>query len=80
MRRLGSLLPLRTGCWSTGQGMAIGRRNNAVFPTDGAETVRRGVKGHDNIMQLMVLVGVAEWGMIGTCRPMSSPYIKCRKV
>ena len=23
----------------------------------------------------LVLVGVAEWGMMGTCRPMSSPYM-----
>jgi len=35
----------------------------------------RVVEGHASMLWVVVLVGVAECGMMGTCQPMSSPYM-----
>jgi len=42
---------------------------------DVVHTGRRVIEGHASVLWVVVLVGVAEWGMMGTCRPMSSPYM-----
>jgi len=42
---------------------------------DVVHTGRRVIERHASMLWVVVLVGVAEWGMMGTCRPMSSPYM-----
>jgi len=77
MRWSGSLTTLGTRSGSAGRSLVVRRGDGGRFPMEHAEDVvhmrRRIVKGHDRIG--VVLVGVAEWGMMGTCQPMSSPYM-----
>ena len=79
MRRFGSLTTLRMRSGSTGRSLVIGRRDGGGLAMDHAKDVvhtrRRVVKGHASVLWVVVLVGVAECGMMGTCRPMSSPYM-----
>jgi len=52
-----------------GGGLAIDHAEDVVEIGSIAE-------GHAySMVWVVALVGVAEWGMMGTCQPMSSPYI-----
>ena len=76
MRRLGSLTTPRTRSGSAGRSLVVRRGDGGRFPMNHAEDVvhtrRRVVEGHASVLWV---VGVTEWGMMGTCRPMSSPYM-----
>jgi len=78
-RRSGSLMTPRTRSWSAGRSLVVRRRDGGGFPMNHAEDVvhtgRGVIKRHASMLWVVVLVGVAEWGMMGTCRPMSSPYM-----
>jgi len=59
--------------------LAMRRRDGGGFAIDHAEDIieiRSIAEGHAySMVWVVALVGVAEWGMMGTCRPMSSPYM-----
>jgi len=78
-RRFGSLTTPRTRSGSVGRSLVIGRGDGGGLPMDHTEDVvharRRVIEGHASLLWVVVLVGVTENGMMGTCRPMSSPYI-----
>ena len=78
-RRFGSLTTPRTRGGSVGRSLVVRRGDGGRFPMNHAEDVvhtgRRVFKGHASVLWVVVLVGVAEWGMMGTCQPMSSPYM-----
>ena len=79
-RWFGSLTTLGARSRSTGRSLVMRRRDGGGFPMDHAEDVvhtrRTVVEGHaDWLAWLVVLVEVAEWGMMGTCQPMSGPYM-----
>jgi len=78
-RRFGNLMTPRTGSGSAGRSLVVRRRDGGRFPMNHAEDVvhtgRGVIEGHASMLWVVVLVGVAEWGMMGTCRPMSSPYM-----
>ena len=75
----GSLTTPRMRSGSTGQSLVMGRGDGGGLTMDHAKDVvhtgRRIVKGHASVLWVVVLVGVAECGMMGTCQPMSSPYM-----
>jgi len=70
-RRFGGLMTPRTRSWSAGRSLVVRRRDGGGFPMNHAEDVvhtrRRVIKGHASMLWVVVLVGVAEWGMMGTC-------------
>jgi len=76
-RRSGSLTTLGTRGGSAGRSLVVRRGDGGRFPMEHTEDVvhtRRGViERHAG--RLVWLVGVAEWRMMGTCQPMSSPYM-----
>jgi len=78
-RRFGSLTTPRMRSGSMGRSLVMGRGDGGRLPMDHAEDIvhtrRRVIEGHASLLRVVVLVGVAECGMIGTCQPMSSPYI-----
>jgi len=78
-RWFGSLTTPRTRSGSTGRSLVMRRGDGGGLAMDHAEDVvhtgRRIVEGHASVLWVVVLVGVAECGMMGTCQPMSSPYI-----
>jgi len=72
--------PMRARGWSTrGDLLTMRRRDGGGFAIDHAKHVVEigGIaEGHAySMVWVVALVGVAEWGMMGTCRPMSSPYM-----
>jgi len=78
-RQFGSLTTTRTRSGSAGRSLVTGRGDGGGLPMDHTEDVihtgRRVVEGHASVLWVVVLVGVAECGMMGTCQPMSSPYM-----
>jgi len=78
-RRFWSLMTLRTRSGSTGRSLVVGRGDGGGLTMDHTKDVvhtgRRIVEGHASVLWAVVLVGVAECGMMGTCQPMSSPYM-----
>jgi len=78
-RWFGSLTTPRTRSRSAGQSLVMRRRDGGGLPMDHAEDVvhtgRGVIERHASILWVVVLVGVAEWGMMQTCQPMSSPYM-----
>ena len=78
-RQFGSLMTPRTRSGSTGRSLVVGRRDGRGLAMDRAEDIvhtrRKRVKGHASMLWVVVLVGVAECEMMGTCQPMSSPYM-----
>ena len=78
-RRFGSLTTPRTRSGSTGRSLVMGRGDSGGLAMDHAEDVvhtgRIIVEGHTSVLWVVVLVGVAECGMMGTCQPISSPYM-----
>jgi len=79
MRWFRSLTTPRMRSGSAGRSLVMGKGDGGGLPINHAEDVvhtgRRVIKGHANLLWVVVLVGVAECGMMGTCQPMSSPYI-----
>jgi len=79
MRWFGNLTTPRTRSGSTGRSLVMGRGDGGGLAMDHAEDGvhigRRVVEGHASVLWVVVLVGVAECGMMGTCQPMSSPYM-----
>jgi len=78
-RRFRSLTTPRTRGGSAGQSLVVRRGDGGRLPMDHTEDVvytgRRVIEGHASVLWEVVLVGVAECGMMGTCQPMSSPYM-----
>jgi len=78
-RRFGSLTTPRMRSGSTGRSLVMKRGDGGGLAMDHAEDIvhtrRRVVEGHASVLWVVVLVGVAECGMMGTCQPMSSPYM-----
>jgi len=74
-----SLMTPRMRSGSAGRSLVMGRGDGGGLPMDHAEDIvhtrRRRVEGHASMLWVVVLVGVAECGIMGTCQPMSSPYI-----
>jgi len=78
-RGSGSLTTPRMRSRSAGRSLVMGRGDSGGLAMDHAEDVvhtgRRIVEGHTSVLWVVVLVGVAECGMMGTCQPISSPYM-----
>ena len=74
-----SLTTPRTRSGSAGQSFVVRKGDGGRLTMDHAKDVvharRRIVEGHASMLWEVVLVGVAECAMMGTCRPMSSPYM-----
>jgi len=78
-RRFWSLMTPRTRSGSTGRSLVVGKGDGGGLAMDHAEDVVhtriRVVEGHASVLRVVVSVGVAECGMMGTYQPMSSPYM-----
>jgi len=78
-RRFRSLTTPRMRSGSVGRSLVMGKGDGGGLPMNHAEDIvhtgRRVIERHANLLWVVVLVGVAECGMMGTCQPMSSPYI-----
>jgi len=78
-RQFGSLTTPRMRSRSTGWRLVMRRGDGGGLAMDHAKDIvhtrRRRVEGHASVLWVVVLVGVAECGMMGTCQPMSSPYM-----
>jgi len=70
-RWFGSLTTPRTRSGSTGQSLVVRRGDGGRFPMKHAKNIihtgRRVIERHASVLWVVVLVGVAEWGMMGTC-------------
>jgi len=71
IRRFGSLMTPRMRSGSAGRSLVMGRGDGGGLPMNHAEDIvhtgRRVIEGHASLLRVVVLVGVAECGMMGTC-------------